>query len=449
MASSSKISICDLPNELLSIVCENLHPRRTCFESRVSGATCDLKALRLVSKRFKDIAAQWIFKVIMLRPHPDFWERLSAIADRPYLAKYVACLEVVTTEHLDNMRRRQDMARTCYTPECRNCDGLVKARFDIGSTLAKVSEQTMCSSGVDEYGSRLKQRYRYWEDGATQIKQMLEGFQNPLVDSSKRFDFGKLVNLRSIVTMENRDLIMIDPRDGVYGQCKCENIYLGLRRKIEWIGGYLRVWHEIHTRNLELAIQTMIQSGNPLSSLSFHRSAAMLRYAPTEARLLNLRTLTLGRPYKGRSESDFGPYAREHLMTQWLTDLPNLHTLKITQSLKVAGMVNIVRALGDQRYPNLKVLYLKHVVTTATDLRKFLMLHLAGLESLIIDTPVIFTPDWHVLQKEIATYSSDRCNLVLTDSFKPKVSRHRKSEKIQRWWDGFDRRLNPPMCIIW
>ena len=98
----------------------------------------------------------------------------------------------------------------------RNCGGLVKARSDIGSTLAKVSEQTMCSSGLDIYKYRLKKRYEYWEDGATQIKQTVKAFRDPLIHSSKLFDFGKLVRLRSTVAIQNRVLVMVDTRDGTY-----------------------------------------------------------------------------------------------------------------------------------------------------------------------------------------------------------------------------------------
>ena len=393
--------------------------------------------MRLVSKRFQDIAAQWIFKVIMLRPHPDYWKSLSELSDRPHLAKYMACLEVVTAEYLDFLEKVHQIGCTL---EYRNCDGLVKARSDIGSTLAKVSEQTMSSSGVDVYKSRLKRRYEYWEDGATKIKQTVKALRDPLIDSSKLFDFGKLARLRSIIAIQNRDLVMIDTGDGIYSQCRCENAELGLRRKI---GDRYRVWRKVQTANLELAVQAMMRSGNSLSSLSLHESTAMINYAPTEAQLWNLRTLILGLPYKDFTDVHF---KCQGVVKGWLTDLPNLHTIKITQSSNVTDMVNIVYALRSQRYPNLKMLHLKRVVTTAAHLREFLAFHLVRLESLIIDTAVIFTPDWLVLKHEITTCSSDRCNIVLTDSFKPKpkVSPHResKSRSLQKWWDKFQRTMN-------
>ena len=43
--------------------------------------------------------------MIMLRPHPDYWKRLSEIFDRTHLGTYVACLEVVMAEYLDSLEK--------------------------------------------------------------------------------------------------------------------------------------------------------------------------------------------------------------------------------------------------------------------------------------------------------------------------------------------------------
>ena len=63
------------------------------------------------------------------------------------------------------------------------------------------------------------------------------------------------------------------------------------------------------------------------------------------------------------------------------------------------------------------------------------------LESLTIDTPAIFTPDWEMLKENIVETAPASCHLQLTGSFKPRVSRHNQDRKIRVWWDTFHQRM--------
>ena len=72
-----------IPVEVLEDICN-------VFDDRVT-----LKALRLVNKKFADIAASSLFKTLVVFQHSSSWRRVELIAHRPWLAHLVKKLEVV------------------------------------------------------------------------------------------------------------------------------------------------------------------------------------------------------------------------------------------------------------------------------------------------------------------------------------------------------------------
>ena len=66
-----------LPGEILEGICNVFGDRET------------LKAMRLVNKRFADIAASLLFKILVVIQHSSSWRRVGFIAHRPWLARWV------------------------------------------------------------------------------------------------------------------------------------------------------------------------------------------------------------------------------------------------------------------------------------------------------------------------------------------------------------------------
>ena len=90
-----------------------------------------------------------------------------------------------------------------------------------------------------------------------------------------------------------------------------------------------------------------------------------------------------------------------------MKNLAGLHTLELHQSTEDKQLINILRLMAGHNYPNLKVLTLDHILTRGADLWTFLRPHLGALESLTIETPVIFPREY--IQKEIFEIISASC----------------------------------------
>ena len=81
----AKCTLESLPNEILDDVSQVL--AETSMES--------VRSLRLVSRRFAEIAIKHIFGTLVLRQHPQEWENLNKIAQVPALAAVVKTIKVV------------------------------------------------------------------------------------------------------------------------------------------------------------------------------------------------------------------------------------------------------------------------------------------------------------------------------------------------------------------
>ena len=77
-------------------------------------------------------------------------------------------------------------------------------------------------------------------------------------------------------------------------------------------------------------------------------------------------------------------------MALWVADLPGLHTLELDQSTRDEELIIIPQMMAHHIYPNQKALTLNHIMTRGTELSIFLRPHVDALESLDIETPVIF-----------------------------------------------------------
>ena len=152
--------------------------------------------------------------------------------------------------------------------------------------------------------------------------------------------------------------------------------------------------------------------------------------------LPNLHRLTLARPYGGVSRAERWEPLQ---LAPWMKDLAGLHTLELHQSTEDKELINILRLMEGHNYPNLKVLTLDHILTRGIDLWIFLRPHLGALESLTIETPVIFPRE--SVQKEILDNISASCQVRLTPSYKPSVSQDDEEVETQAWWDSYHDRL--------
>ena len=377
---------------------------------------------------------------------------LNNIVNNSDLAKHVKYLEVVNTQVLHWTHSLDHWDRCFYSPYVGDYDILVQPRNGIGSTFARSLRDSDDSADTQDLEKHYR-RYRYWVDGGSEIERMLRSGTVPLVD------LHKLPQLQSITTLDPRNVVSVPVRvwrvRGVPVPQPGNITYLD-RTEID---STVRHWgSRVENGNLEFAVGAIRQSAASLPSLIHHHSCELIRTWPNSPPLLHLQKLTLARPYQGVSENTVyhrsgmtviaeGMHISRNRLVTWVKNLPNLHTLEITQSTDDYELINLFCLLGNQKYPNLKVLYLKGVVTTATDLQLFLSNHIDNLKFLTIDTPAVFTRDWDRLKEDITCMASPFCRLHLTESFKPMVSGHDKDGKIQSWWDNFHRRMEQDLII--
>ena len=435
-----------LPMEVLYGICDALHSSQPGFPNSISDDSCNLKALRLVSRYFRDVPVAGIFKTILLRPHPERWSMLANIANTPFLAKHVKYLEVANIDVLSLVYSFDHWTRCFYAPDVGDFDILAYPRHGIGSTYAKSFDGSYGSADTDDIAEKHYRRFRYWVDGGSDMERLLRLGSVPLVD------LHKLPNLKAMTTLDSRNIVSVPVR-----QWSNRGVPVTQPGKIVFIDRYEidstdRHLNSVETVHLEYAIGAIRQSTAALPSLILHHSCEVIRMWPNSPSSLHLRKLVIARPFQGVSRNTSYDRIESNVIYQdnairgndlatWVKELPSLHTLEITQSTDDHELLNLLHLLREQKYPNLKVLYLKRVLSRATDLRQFVFAHIYDLESLTIDTPAVFTSEWDILKENIKSAAPPSCNLQLTKSFKPRVSRHNQERKIQAWWDRFHERM--------
>ena len=367
-----------------------------------------------------------------MRPHPERWDMLSGIANKPYLARHVECLKVVTT----------GMPWTHSLPKWEYCffqdlqeipqkiekfEVMAQPRLGIGSTFAKSAELGVV--GVSRAHTlqdveKAYERYRYWVNGEHQIRRMIKNDLTPSVD------WCKLLRLRSIDTLEGNDIVQVPARITRSGK----NILVD-RRVIDACCPY---GNRIDTYNLHFAVQSVYESGNCLSRLTLHHAVEMLADTSQLTHFPNLYRMTLARPYRDISHAEEFDQIQ---MAPWIENLPELHTLELHQSPEDERLINIPRLMAHHNCPNLKVLTLNHILTTATDLSIFLRPHIGALECLTIETPVISPPDWNSMREELFEKVSASCQVHFNSFYKPDMSHGDEEAEIQIWGDTYSHRL--------
>ena len=392
-----------LPQEILAIICKHLHTGASRSLISTIGASCDLKALRLVSQSFQGPAAQWLFKVLLLRPHFDYWRDFASIVSSPLLAKHVECLEVVNIEHLVCPIAGMISFAPCLENQAYH-DALPSPKLGIGSSFAKSYKLTIEKSiehrektSQNDYGvpsCRNREfayaRYNYWRDGRNDIQKILRSARR------SRIDLSKLARLREVRVVEHNDFVLLPTLYDLPAGSAVKKLASVVARD-DIVN--TKCWHLVYAENLELMIRTLQDSGHNLPSLAIHHSLEILNNVPKITKLSGLRKLTLEQPrYLTLCIERW--IQRKFRLTQWLTDLPYLDTLEISQVWE-AGSFNIVGLLRGQRYPQLRSLSLKGVFTTAEDIREFVGAHINALEALTIEMPVISSSRWQMLRDEI------------------------------------------------
>lgn len=437
-----------LPIEILYGICDALHSSEPGFPSSIDENSCNLKALRLVSRYFRDVPVAALFKTILFHPHPERWSMLANVANAPELAEHVRHLEVVNIEVLSCVHPLDDWTQCFYLPYRGDYDILAYPRHGIGSTYARSFDGSNGSADTEDIVEKHYRKYRYWADGGREMELLLRAGSVPL------FDLHKLPNLRAITTLDRPNIVKIPVREwSERGAPVAQpgNIVFVDRYDID---SGARNTNKVEPVHLEYAIGAVRQSTAALPSLVLHHSCEVMRMWPNSPSLSHLRRLVIARPYRGLSENKWSDRTgkiiihqdisiRRNDLATWVKELPSLHTLEITQSTYDHELLNLLHFLKGRKYPNLKVLYLKRVLSFATDLRQFIFAHMDNLESLTIDTPAIFTSEWETLKEEIEHKAPASCRLQLTGSFKPSMSRRNQERMIPAWWDRF------PCAQVW
>ena len=387
---------------------------------------------------------------MLLRPHPERWSMLANIANTPDLAKHVKYIEVADIDVLSLIHSLDHWTRCFYSPRVGDYKILAYPRHGIGSTYARSFDGSNGSADTEDIVEKHYRKYRYWVDGGREMERLLRASSVPLID------LGKLPNLRAMTTLDPRNIVSVPIREwSNRGEPVAQpgNIVFVDRHEIDSTGRYHQLGRiEASPEHLEYAIGAIHQSTAALPSLILHQSCEVIRMWPNSPSLPHLRRSVIARPYQGVSENERTDRSRINVVHQdtiirrndlatWVKELPSLHTLEITQSTNDHELLNLLHLIRNQRYPNLKKLYLKRVLGFAVDLRQFVFAHMDGLESLTIDTPAVLTSQWEVLKEDIINAAPVSCHLQLTGSFKPRVSRHNQARKIEVWWADFYERL--------
>ena len=390
-----------IPVEILEDICNVIDGRMA------------LKALRLVNKRFANIAARYLFKSLIVFQRMNSWHNIELIAQCPRLAHLVKKLELVTMTvgghamSFDEWKERSRGHR-------------VRSDFRLGNRGAAVAALVEPLDDKLAVALWLQQRYRTWlwgDRGQEAIERIAASFESHRLLSSL-----PLPALSEIETAWPPDLSISGLRHG--------------RRERQGDSrlGIVDLFGPTNKRcnaHLSFALRALHDSGWKITTLELHQYREILRdqMYPVPI-LMSLKHLKLHfrHPFdvedKQARAITHGLERPELTLAPYLENAENLEDLILTQAPftkrredEWVWSFDIVPVLLTASWPKLRSVWFDWVFTTSTYLPQFMMMHGNSLRSIHLNRPVSREIVWQLLASRIRTqYANPNCVISSSDN---------------------------------
>lgn len=399
-----------------------------------------LKALRLVSRHFRDPPLEGLFSRVFLYMHPERWAALNNIANTPYLAKHVTRLELSVAPLLegeDTKQRWQKEPGHCFHGCIRGSDVPKQIRQGVGSTMAKAYNDIKAFPSEESAYARYlawfsreemldwdlrHSRYSRHHDPAPRIESLLQNMpvdlhKLPRLTNVKAIDCHNLSNVRFTYESDNKYCL--------HSRRELETC-VSDKRKPGLNTAHLSFFMLI-ANHLDFTLQTL--EVTEFSELLAHQDCKNEGIT-----ILSLRHLFIS-PQSARKPIANIASDCSRTLARWVTDLPHLETLDVLRYPPVTDRVDVFAMLRTVRWPKLRTVRLQSVATKATNLRHFLLEmyphKVLPFEEIAIVDPFIVPAEWAQLRHDLQKLDPTPKKLMLTDEYKPPGD-------AQRWWEEFE-----------
>jgi hypothetical protein len=353
-----------------------------------------LKALRLVDRRFADIAVKYLYRRLVIFQHPDSWDKLELIAASPQLAPLVQNVDVTALTPASGFGRIDFWKES--SKEIR-----MKERLGNRAGQVAILMDSLNDPELDVVLGTLQrfQRYRRWCNGEEAIEEIMdisEG-QTPLMVLP-------LPNLRAVHVAGPTEDWMPGPK------IKRRERETGLQASHRLMRHNNQAWN----CHLSFALRDLHLNKIQITTLELHEYRQILvdQMYPVPV-MSQLKTLILGFRYQFAESFQF-THPDESKKPKWrlapfLAGAENLTTLAMAQDFKTfrpnsVGMqemecawIDMFPILADAQWPKLRQLNLYNVLLRSTSLLAFLDQHSDSLESVRIKEPITREQPWRAL----------------------------------------------------
>lgn len=371
-----------------------------------------LKALRLVNKKFADIAARYLFKTLTIFQHQSSWRKIELIAHCPRLVHLVKKLEVVNLPLVDNPGTFEEWKQ-------RSQGYRMEGHLRLGNRGNAVAELVEPLDDKLAGVLRLQQRYQtwlWWYKG--------QGLIEGIAASSESHEFQlspSLPALSEIETAWPMDLWIPGQHPG-RGERE-GNFRPGI---VDMFGPPNPEWNA----HLSFALMALHDSELKITTLELHHCREILTNQTYPVPSLNyLKHLKLHfcrlsvQAYKHLVAMVDGQGKPEWILAPCLANAENIETLILTQDLSTGSEVSqvasrgytIIHILSTAPWPKLRSVWFDAVFTNSVYLLQFLMMHGNSLRSIHIDRPVSDEGLWQFLASRIRTQCANS-NCVISCS---------------------------------
>ncbi len=396
-----------------------------------------LKALRLVNKKFANIAARYLFKTLIVFQHMSSWRKIDLIARCPRLAHLVKKLEIVTmtvggnTGTFDEWKQRSQGHR-------------VEGHLRLGDRGAAVAELVEPLNDKLAVVLRLQQRYQtwlWWDNGQQAIEDIAarfgrHGLPVPL----------PLPALSEIETAWPPDLSASGPHPG--RREREGNLRLGI---VDLFGPA----NKRCNAHLSFALQILHDRGLEITTLELHQYRDILldQIHPVPI-LISLKHLKLHfrHPFTvehKQAMAMFGGQERFKLsLAPYLANAENLENLIVTQDRftdrREDGCIfsfDIVPILSIASWPKLRSVWFGKDFTRSYYMLHFMMIHGKSLRSIHLDRPVGREIIWQLLASDIRTQCANPdCVISSSDNtiFRSNSACVKESDLSDNEYDWFE-----------
>ena len=387
-----------IPLEVFELICN-------VFDDRVA-----LKALRLVNKKFADIAARYLFKSLVVFQHLSSWHKVKLVAQCPRLAHLVQKLEIVNLDI-----RRETLTFDQWKQKTQG--HRVEGRLKLGNRRAAVAE--IVEPLDDKLGVvlRLQQRYQtrlWWDEGQEAIFRIADRFESHGSPISLR-----LPALSEIETVWPPDLWIPAPdparRRSEYSQFGLDDLFEPSNQR--------------ENAHLTFALLYLQESDLKITTLELHQYREILWNLVYRVPILvYLKHLKLRfrhnftvQWYECTAIVD-GLYGSELVLAPYLANAGNLETLILSQELSCGTDMgdciwsDLIPILSTAVWPKLRSIWVGGLFAMDAHLVKFLMRHGNSLRFIHLDRPVMQKYYWQYLAYNIRTqHANTSCVITSSD----------------------------------